>query len=382
GAQVLVRVNERAVTSHVLYDPEGVTLKEKALALSLRAFHPGVNKVEILAELPTEADQACDPLVRSSAPRFLLLEETGLVIPELARVGRMPDLASLVSRAYPFNHDKALDLVVDAATPGRLSTAVTMLSRLALASGHPLPGHLVIGSPDPASVTNALVITAGSHDLAMADIPPAKGSRPAARHIDGLTTASVVSSSGTNPAAASSDSQALLNAFQVQTAMDTDRMSWTTRVSSGIQHLTEMVDRWLQYQDVTEAPRAIRPADALVTLGQDSRAEGAIWTVVTAENEADLLRGAGVLLDPTHWGALKGGKATVLRSDLSIITETPVAFTFYPLTDMSLGNLRRLAAAWLSDHFAIYVGLILLLIGGFGLWLGYIVPRKGVRTVE
>jgi cellulose synthase operon protein B len=382
GAQVLVRVNERAVTSHVLYDPEGVTLKEKALALSLRAFHPGVNKVEILAELPTEADQACDPTARSNAPRFLLLEETGLVIPELARVGRMPDLASLVARAYPFNHDKALDLVVDAATPGRLSTAVTILSRLALASGHPLPGHLVIGSPDPSLATNALVITAGRRDLAMTNVPPAKGSRPAAGRIDGLTTASVVSASGTSPAASASDSQALMDAFQVQTAMDTDRMSWTSRLSSGIQHLADMVDRWLQYQDVTEAPRSIRPADALVTLGQDSRADGAIWTVITAQDEADLLRGAGVLLDPVHWGTLKGGKATVLRSDLSIVTETPAAFTFYPLTDLSLGNLRRLAAAWLSDHFVIYVGLVLLFIGSFGLWLGYIVPRKGVRTVE
>lgn len=383
GAQILVRVNDRAVTSHMLYNPEGLTLTEKHLPLSLRAFHPGLNKVEILAELPNESDVACDPAARAPKPRFLMLQETALDIPDLARVGRLPDLAALAGRAYPFSRDESFDLVVDQATPARLSAAVTMLTRLSLAAGRPLSAALVVGdTPDgPASSRNALVIRAGGPRLASA-VPVGKSPRLGGTELDGLVTASV-HAAATPAVSASSDSQALLDAFQVQTALEQDRLSLTSRLSLATQRFTSVINRWLQYQDEGDAPRSIRAADVLVTLDQrgDDTAAG-IRTTITAESEADLQKGMAVLMEPATWGALKGGTATVLRSDLSVVTQAPAAFAFYPLTDLSVGNLRRLAAAWLSDHFIVYVGLILLLICGFGLGLGYIVPRKGVRTVE
>ncbi len=382
GAQVLVRVNDRAVTSHMLYNPEGVTLKEKHLPLSLRAFHPGLNKVEILAELPNESDAACDPAARTAKPRFLMLQETALDIPDLARVGRLPDLAALAGRAYPFSRDKRFDLVVDQATPVRLSAATTLVTRLALAAGRPLAARLIVGDAGDASGSNnALVIRAGGPRLASA-AQIGKSSRLNGLELDGLVTASVHPVAAA-PASASSDSQALLDAFQVQTALEQERLSLTSRLSLGLQRSLSVVNRWLQYQDEGDTPRTIRAADALLTLDQHGDdAEAGIRTMIAAASEADLEKGMAVLTEPATWAALKGGTATVLRSDLSVVTQAPAAFAFYPLTDLSLGNLRRLAAAWLSDHFIVYVGLILLLIGGFGLGLGYIVPRKGVRTVE
>ena len=326
---------------------------------------------------------ACDPAARAPKPRFLMLQETALDIPDLARVGRLPDLAALAGRAYPFSRDESFDLVVDQATPARLSAAVTMLTRLSLAAGRPLSAALVVGdTPDgPASSRNALVIRAGGPRLASA-VPVGKSPRLGGTELDGLVTASV-HVPATPAVSASSDSQALLDAFQVQTALEQDRLSLTSRLSLAAQRFTSVINRWLQYQDEGDAPRSIRAADALLTLDQrgDDAAAG-IRTTITAESEADLQKGMAVLMEPATWGALKGGTATVLRSDLSVVTQAPAAFAFYPLTDLSVGNLRRLAAAWLSDHFIVYVGLILLLICGFGLGLGYIVPRKGVRTVE
>lgn len=382
GAQILVRVNDRAVTSHMLYNPEGLTLTEKHLPLSLRAFHPGLNKVEILAELPNESDAACDPAARTAKPRFLMLQETALDIPELARVGRLPDLAALAGRAYPFSRDEGFDLVVDQATPVRLSAAVTMLTRLSLAAGRPLSAALVVGdTPDgPTSSRNALVIRAGGLRLASA-VPAGKSPRLNGSGLDGLVTASV--QTAVAPPSSMSDSQALLDAFQVQTALEQDRLSLTSRLSLAAQRFTSVINRWLQYQDEGDTPRTIRATDALLTLDQrGDDAEAGIRTTIAAASEADLEKGMAVLTEPATWAALKGGTATVFRSDLSVVTQAPAAFAFYPLTDLSVGNLRRLAAAWLSDHFIVYVGLILLLIGGFGLGLGYIVPRKGVRTVE
>ncbi len=50
------------------------------------------------------------------------------------------------------------------------------------------------------------------------------------------------------------------------------------------------------------------------------------------------------------------------------------------MTEQSVGNYRRIAAAWLSDNFKIYVGLVIALIGVFAAWLGFVVQRKGTRS--
>lgn len=50
------------------------------------------------------------------------------------------------------------------------------------------------------------------------------------------------------------------------------------------------------------------------------------------------------------------------------------------LADRSPGNLRRVAAAWFSDNFEVYVLLVLASLGLFAAWLGLTVPRKGVRS--
>ena len=44
------------------------------------------------------------------------------------------------------------------------------------------------------------------------------------------------------------------------------------------------------------------------------------------------------------------------------------------------GNLRRIAAAWFSDHFRIYVVLVIALMAVFAIWLGRLVPGAGVRS--
>ncbi|QLF68520.1 cellulose biosynthesis cyclic di-GMP-binding regulatory protein BcsB [Peteryoungia desertarenae] len=381
GAQIMVRVNERAVTSHILHNPEGVTLKDKLLGLSLRAFQPGHNKVEILAELPHRADAACDPAGRHQAPRFLLLGETSLDIPKLARIGRMPDLAAFAGRGYPFNSAKRFDLVVDAATPVRLSTAATMLAKLSLASARPLLARLVIGSTVSDQAEHVLIIKAGASG--MTETVASKAGRIMPREFDSLLTASVSTPASQLQPLSASDSQALLDAFQIETAMDSDALPWSSQLAKGLRHASAMVNRWLQYQQAGDIPRHIPSADTLVTLSQTSLEEtGAMITTLAAANESDLLDGSRILFEPSAWASLTGGTATVTRSDHAIVSKQAESVVYHSLTDTSLGNLRRLAAAWLSDNFIVYVTLILFCIGGFGFWLGHIVPRRGVRSVK
>lgn len=384
GAQLLVRVNDKAVTSHALYAPDGVTLRDKPIDLPLRAFHPGVNTVDILAELPREDDKACDVASRNEErPRFLLLSDTAFDIPALARAGRLPDLAAFAGRGYPLNQRDQVEVYVDHGTPGRLGAAATILTRLALSARHPLAAHLKLGAPAPDLQTTALVIAAGSRQLAQLDGKGLRAARFSAAGFDGMVTGSVaVAPIGAASADAGSEMQALLQAFQQKTANERSDPSAFSRILDGLQRGSDTVGRWLEYRDVADQLPHLRPTEVLATISQTGNsARRHSITTVSAASEEDLGLGVDALTEPSAWQTLRGGSALVKRSDLAVVTAQPASYSFYPLTDTSIGNLRRLTAAWLSDHFLVYVGLILLLIGSFGLWLGYIVPRKGVRTI-
>lgn len=378
GTQILVRINERAAASQMLHDPEGARLENKPLELPLRAFHPGVNHVRILAELPTSSDVACDPAAREeSRSRFLMLQETTVTIPPLARAGRLPDLAAFAGKSFPFAGTGAFDIYVDAPTPARLGSALTILTHMAISAGHPLSAELKIGRPDPAKTTgNILVVNADGGAAESAALTVPKGHRLHMPSTDGLVTASI------GDPGQSSDSEALLNAFQVETKLDEEKLSAKSRITASLSVAATTVNRWLTYREVGDDVR-IQIQDRLISLRQSHVPESdAVWTVVSATDETSLSLGVAALTRPGTWTALEGEESVIRRSDLELVNRKPQAYSFLPITDTSPANLRRLAAAWLSDNFLIYVALVVLLMGGFGWWVGYVVPRKGVRTVE
>ncbi|KQV43835.1 MULTISPECIES: cellulose biosynthesis cyclic di-GMP-binding regulatory protein BcsB [unclassified Rhizobium] len=375
-AQFLVRVNDRVVTSYPFRRREGEQFDGKLIELPLRAFRPGVNKVELIAELPIEADEACAPEARNDdQPRFILLDKTEISVPALARVGRLPDIAALAGNAYPFAGEKPFDIAIERPDGKSVGAAMTMLSRLAVAAGSPLPAEILLGKASPSR--NALVIAT---DNAFADLGAAGKTAFIADETapDPLPTAAIADTGSANEPDNSSE---LLDAFRRSTAVPEGERSATTLAGEWLARAAGRFGSWLNYQQDRDDFAAHGATSDLVTLSQRPSPTGeATWTVLRAPSPSDLAAGVQRLVDPAVWKHLDGGSVAIETASLDV-RALPAASRFVTgIDDRSPGNLRRLAAAWFSDNFQFYVLLIVAAMGLFALWLGWIIPRKGAQS--
>jgi hypothetical protein len=81
-----------------------------------------------------------------------------------------------------------------------------------------------------------------------------------------------------------------------------------------------------------------------------------------------------MLADPAVWNRIEG-ENVVLDLDAALHQDHAAGKLFaHEVTDYGPGNLRRMAAAWFSDHFRIYVALVIGLMAVFAIWLGRAVP--------
>lgn len=375
GAQLLVRVNGKAVRSYPFRDARGEEFHGKRLELPLRAFHPGRNRVEIVAELPVAADAACAPDARDdSRPRFIMLEESEIAVPELARVGRLPDLAAFAGAAYPFAAGKPFDIFVDNADPRMIGAAMTMAARLSQSARAPLSAEIAFSAPQDGRGRDALVLSSGlgAERAAVSKGDRFAANRPAAGGLDPVTTASVA-----EPAPA--DSRALLEAFHSSTASERQAPSVTDRLSQWAFAAAGRFGQWLRYRE-DDSRRPVETG-ALVTLSQGPSPLGsATWTEVRAASPTDLEKGVARLTRPETWQALEGGTAAIGAERLDLVTSAPAERYVHDLADTGFFNLRRIAAAWFSDNFQFYIVSLIALMTVFALWLGRVVPRMGVRT--
>jgi hypothetical protein len=367
-SQMLVRVNDVVVNAFPFRDTDGQNFNEKLIELPLRAFRPGVNRVEMLAELPRASDQACAPDARDEdKPRYILLDKTSIGVPELARVTRLPDLGAMAGVAYPYGDGKLFPVYLDQATPETAGAALTLLARLAQSAQAPVNADFRIGKPTGEVAGDALVLIGSGDDhaqnAATDDQPPASVSLEHTGAID------VTSTGGEDQ---------LIAAFR-QSAADADtELSWSNRLGAMADRLGARFKRWLNYQSETTGAPDLK--NALVTIAQTASTGDGATTEIRANTPDDLALGVQRLASSEIWPQLSGGSAAISADAKTLAALTGPTPRFSDVTEQSVGNYRRIAAAWLSDNFKIYVGLVIALIGVFAAWLGFVVQRKGTRS--
>jgi cellulose synthase operon protein B len=152
-AQIVVSINGRNAVSMKLPKSAGDVFTKNPIPLPLGAMRPGLNRVEIEAQVPIAKDAACDPLAAiSGSKRFLMLDSTEIELPRIARIARMPDLAVTSTGAFPFvgggGRPKILAPAPDRETIG---AAATIAAHLAIMAGRPIDFELTGVAPQRGS---------------------------------------------------------------------------------------------------------------------------------------------------------------------------------------------------------------------------------------
>ncbi|MBO6917787.1 MAG: cellulose biosynthesis cyclic di-GMP-binding regulatory protein BcsB [Rhizobiaceae bacterium] len=387
-SQLLVRVNGQIVTSLPMRDTDGEVFEDRRIELPMRAFRPGRNQIEILAELEKASDEACVYSERDeTAPRFILLENTEIRIPQLARISRLPDLSVFAGTAYPYRNDERLNIYVVHADSRTLSAAMTMMTKMSIASGAPLNAQVILGRPDNSDRENKLVIAPRrafvqsgpnvtdehqqmSHRIKFHD----------ADWLPDLITTASVDSIGL-PKVTQATPEDLLQAFRHKTQKTAIELSTSAVIKQKFDELSHRFQSWLKYEPALDKSVTgdvdSRKANLVQTLDDKNNS---VVTWLAADTPEDVVRASLVLAEPDTWSRVKGADVTVDLRSKQISAQLPSSYQVHAFTNKSPSNLRRLAAAWFSDNFIVYIILIVGFFAFFAVWLGRSIPKAGVRT--
>ena len=433
NAQIVVDINGRNAASVPLPYARGEVFDDQAIPLPLSLWRPGLNSVEISAQLPNAADRVCDTLSPAARqPRFLFLDRTRLEIPSLARAVRSPDLAAVKAGAVPFTAPgQRPRLVLPVSDRETADAAATLAARLAIAAKRVIDFELV---PDaggtesgaklvvaPARALNPVTIQEVGLDpeeirriwggraetvatpgqfgpegvltldrlrrnlpmrcalppaavpVSVAAAPPASAAAPAAPAPAPRTPR--------RPAAPETDEelvarwdQTLSGAAFVPTVL---REGWT-RLANGALRLRNGMT------GLIEAPTAdvpVNPRASLIIAEDSGRTRLSETTVlVTAPNPSMLKASVSCLVDPVVWTRLVGRAAFLDASDGTLTTVDADRVALIETRSWSLANFRLVSAAWLSLNPGYYVGMTLFMALCLGLATTGLVRQLGRRN--
>ncbi|MBK9081489.1 MAG: cellulose biosynthesis cyclic di-GMP-binding regulatory protein BcsB [Rhizobiales bacterium] len=425
-AQIVVSVNGRNVVGVKLPKTAGDVFKERAIQLPLGALRPGLNRIEIEAHVPTVADAACDPLkALVKERRFLLLDTTELVIPDIARIARVPDLAVTATGAFPYaSGARASRLYMPRPDRETIAAAATLVARLAISAGQfidfratstpPAPGEeptLVVGAAgtlEPgvlqASGLDDELVRAAWKDFS--DAAPIAGREGKGSRFEALARSNLALQRNfpaecrmrapmsrrapVEQAArvAPANSESLYDNWR-QTQRDSSQVyafgramvTWFGERLVLFRRITSALIRQLAPERVNEdQSRVVRPnMSLLMSQANLSGDESGVWTLVTAPTSAALMETMACAVDPRVWAQVRGRIAALDPSEAQIAALRASELNFVSTQPFSVQNARLIAAGWFSINRWTYAGIILFvafLLGSSTFWLVRNIGRR------
>jgi cellulose synthase operon protein B len=389
GSHLDVYVNDYIATTTPVVTYGGAILRHLPIRVLMTHFKPGANLIRFEAQLLTAADRACPAGGGANqSSRFALFDSSEFVMPDYARIGRLPDLAGLAGRGFPYDGPGgSTALVVDSADADAVSAAATLLAKLAVARGQVVP--IEMASPTTVGQRNAIFVAtpAQTPDEVLNQVGvdlstratwtgPAEFSPEIAR---GAGDASVQ----TPPAEVSSaksdalDTHATFNRWRRQLA---DGGGWRGNVSflqDWLQRTFELSAvnlRFLPSADVAFQPTG----DSAILLAEATNPTGdGAWTLLTAPTSSLLREGAKALTAQRQWSRIDGHIASYDGKTGALKMQPVMTFSLLPTQPLSIANLRLIAANTLSENIFAYSLLLLAACLLLGLATAMLVSRIG-----
>lgn len=353
GSHIDVYVNGNIASTVPISNRGGGIFRHLPIKVTMRHFVPGVNTVSIEAILMTDADAACLPgAPATQTPRFALFDTSVLHIPDFAMIGRAPDLAATNGVGQPYRASaEPVAIWLERADADTMSAAATLLGRLALAGGHPVPVELV-ATPAAVGERNALFFgTLGQMPQALVN------------QLD-LAPASQVAWKETDNAGRPAQTDQLFN-------------DWRQRVDGGLwQGQVSSLEEWMKrnFDISSDTLRFLPGAEQIYTpppnvtfmLAQGLSPGGqGVWTMATAPTAADLRTGMAAMAEQKRWSTLAGRVATYDANADKVETIASAQPSFIVTRPFTFSNWRLIAANWLSSntlsYSVVFIGFLTLL---------------------
>lgn len=428
--QISISVNGRDAATTVLSRRDGEVFRRNEIPFPLGRLKPGFNRVEILARVPSPADRSCDPVAAIGAPkRFLLLDSSEIVIPTLARVADMPNLAVTTSSAFPMSLTGRSRLFLPAPDRHSVGAAATIAAQMALAANAMVDLEAMIAPPSDNTISTIVVAPANAlSDPTLEAVGVNAGAlksawekrqSPPVQDNAGLASYSQLSrqrafltrnvpgycmmaKSGDGMLATGQDAP---TEDPARPAVDTTELpqrdvlaQWNENiygrtslmaqvsgllgnmVSVGAGMVSGARSLLTERKGDGSAMTTVPPSTSLV-MAQEvlPGRHGTVLTVLTAPNGQDLYDATACLVDPTVWAQVRGQKS-LLDATVGEVTNIAARDTqFIPTSMFSLVNARLVAASWLSHNPSIYVVsslLVAIFLGGTTTWLLRNIGRK------
>lgn len=368
GARLHVDLNGRHSIAAPLPRGRGRDGALGEVSLPLGLFRPGINRLSLSAELPTAADATCDPTVRPTRDARMTLDAgSGIELPALARVLRVPELAQVATGALPLARPGTSPVLhLPRPDRGSMEAALTFAARAAVAAGAEIPFRFSLVPPRPGEVA----VT-----VAPADAVPAAALRDVGLDPVALNAAwSAGPSRGAPDAACRSPAEPSgVEEGAPLAARDVPPAAGPTI----LRRLAEAAAPPVAIRDGRLRRVAFVPDTAMVVAQSERDPAGGSRILVMGRTGAAMAAAMQCLSAPERWSQLRGRIATIGSSGDVAAGGDAALVTFAGPQDWSPGHLRRLIAGWFALNPLAYLGAVVVAAGWLGAATLGVVLRSG-----
>ena len=403
GSHVDLYVNQQIASTLPITARGGGLFQHEPMFVPLRNFRPGINRLWLEVVLDTESDNRCLPGATLPAEnRFVLFDSSEFSLGNFARIGRLPDLGAFTATGFPYNlNGEPIAVVLARQDAATLAGAGTLMARLALSNGSPLP---IDASAASVTLGERNTIFVGGIDHIASSVLDQVGIAPSTR-ANWVVSAADDAATGI---AGSENYDNVLERFRNRRSADTPNVPseqpnqhntpeiyerWRESVQGrgGVYAIMDSFEEWLRRTfsigfdslRIQEGRRTLYepPPRTSILMAQGSSTNGEkAWTLVTARTPEALAASMVRFTSDNVWNRI-GGQAVAFQSSSGEVErrDSPT-FRFIVTQPLSFANFRMIAANWLSTNIMPYA--LMLLIAGtvLGIATAFLLRRLGRPT--